>query len=193
MHFWFESSQVCNMLGFKIVIWAIFFFSCRGGNQAQLSFWTNAVNNGLRDAYQGSKKAFAICQARAHLPIQVSLITFGGFLHITIIAIVTISFWSELSKYLNNCFFASSNCQTNKGWESVACHPLVFFILGETLEDHCSHLHILITLAHNLLNRFWWHFKSTWDVQSRISLKHKFLQGKGIFETAIYKMTRFIM
>lgn len=25
LHFWFESSQVCNMLGFKIVIWAIFF------------------------------------------------------------------------------------------------------------------------------------------------------------------------
>lgn len=69
------------MLGFKIVIWAIFFFSCRGGDQAQLSFWTNAVNNGLRDAYQGSKKAFAICHARAHLPIQVNLITFGGFLH----------------------------------------------------------------------------------------------------------------
>ena len=81
LHFWFESSQVCNMLGFKIVIWAIFFFSCRDGDQAQLSFWTNAVNNGLRDAYQGSKKAFAICQARAHLPIQVNLITFGGFLH----------------------------------------------------------------------------------------------------------------
>lgn len=42
----------------------------KGGDQAQLSFWTNAVNNGLRDAYQGSKKAFAICHARAHLPIQ---------------------------------------------------------------------------------------------------------------------------
>lgn len=40
-----------------------------GSDQTQTSFWTNIVNNGLKEAYQNSKEVVSLCQARAHAPI----------------------------------------------------------------------------------------------------------------------------